>query len=82
MCIRDSLPDTAALEFPALQMPLEFQAAAKGLPGELPGQGVHPAVAQQGFPRLSEEQQPGMQGVDGLLDGYGGDLGIEFPPAQ
>ena len=82
LLIPQHLPDTAALEFPALQMPLEFQAAAKGLPGELPGQGVHPAVAQQGFPRLSEEQQPGMQGVDGLLDGYGGDLGIEFPPAQ
>ena len=82
LLIPQRLPDTAVLELPILQIPLEFQTAAKRLPGELPGQSVHPAVAQQNISRPSEEQQSGMQGVDGLLNGDGGDAGIEFPPAN
>ena len=46
--------------------------------------GMPISVAPAADPLIAQpqQQQPGMQGVDGLLDGYGGDLGIEFPPAQ
>lgn len=38
LLIPQRLPGTAAAEFPVLQMPLEFQPAADGLSGQLPGQ--------------------------------------------
>ncbi|RHR11048.1 hypothetical protein DWX58_00880 [Pseudoflavonifractor sp. AF19-9AC] len=82
LLIPQHLPDAAAVERPLLQTPLEFQAAAEGLSGQLPGQVVHPAVAQQDNPRRAEEQQPRVQGINGLLDGDRGDLSIELPPTQ
>ena len=44
LLIAQHLPDTATLELTIFQKPLEFQSTAERLPGELPGQGVHPAV--------------------------------------
>ena len=72
----------AAAERAAVQKPPELHAVLQGLARHLPCQRVHPAVAQQDVSLRAVEQQPRVQAVDGLLDGYVGELGPELPAAH
>ena len=56
LLIPQHLPGTVTVKRSALQKALKVQAIAERLSGQLPGQGIHPVVAQQNVPFRTEEQ--------------------------